>query len=143
MPTATEIQERGGQAASRLYALAIQSMQQVGGAASRTGGYVHRKFNAFNETCRGLKNETSAQNWSSSTSERHNHDSSKNEMKTVLESACEETQERKELCALFIARAAPHAFQHFTWRVRSWMYLRVELTTNGKVFHAKPIIKHT
>jgi hypothetical protein len=85
MPSAADLQERGSQAASRLYALADQSMQQVRGLASQSAGYVQHKFNAFHETCRGLKNTTETQNWSTSTSERNsqNRDSSKNEMKNV------------------------------------------------------------
>jgi hypothetical protein len=85
MPTAADLQERGSQAASRLYAFAGQSMQQVRGLASPALQSIQRKFNAFHESCRGLKNTADAQNWSTSTSERNsqNRDSSKNEMEIV------------------------------------------------------------
>lgn len=100
MPTLTEIRERADQVTSRLYVLANHSTQQVRALASRGADYVQQRFIAFNNTCRGRKNENGTPNWSSSDSEnieRH-RDSSKDQMKT-LNSACRGVK-RKILCSL-------------------------------------------
>lgn len=113
MPSAAEIRERAEQVTSRLHAFTNQSMQQVRTFASRGADYVQHKFIAFNDTCRGRKIESDAQNWSASTSERNsqNRDSSKDKMK----SACGE--KRNERATLL----STELFSVFTW-IFGWKF---------------------
>lgn len=81
MPTAAEIRERADQIAGRVHSFTNQSMQQVRRLALRSSDYVRVKLTAFNNTCRGRKNPSDAQNWSTSTSDRNSHRGSRKNLK--------------------------------------------------------------